>query len=240
MVSSVKAVRYNTNIVTTAVWFGDSWCMGTELEKCMGPDYKSKDQEDYRRENRFSNLVSKHFGWKEVNLAQEGISTEHVTLKIIEYTELQNDLQNQIYFIVWPSFQRYFWINDSNQRQDLRWCSEYKDWYRTVDTGAYQMYCAQRTIWSTCLYLQQHKISYVMVNGQSRVTKIGPFPLQDYYWILEPGKTLGDILDVDLDQGFPAIDQNHRYFWPAENHPNMYGHKKIAKEIINYLSDMRE
>lgn len=234
---NAKVVQYNLDKIDTAIWFGDSWCVGTELEKCMGTDYQSHDQELYRLENRFSYLVSKHFQWKQINLGQEGISPEHIMMKVFEHRESHCDLQNEIYFIFWPSIQRYFWIDEHGDRQDLRWCPENKNWYLTVDNSVYQMYCAQRTMWTCISYLQQHHVPYVMVNIQHRIVKPYFFPLDFSSWLLPPDKHLGDILDFELLEGFPKIDEQHRYFWPAENHPNTYGHKRIAREIINYLRE---
>jgi hypothetical protein len=224
-------------MTTTAVWFGDSWCLGTELEKCIGPDYTSKDQESYRRENRFSRLVSENFGWEEVNLGQEGISPEHVMLKVVEYGELQGDREDQIYFIVWPSFQRYFWIDELGIQHDLRWSTSDKSWYRVVDNYDYQMYCARRTVWATTMYLKSKGLRYFMVNNQYRLEYANDLPLDTSGWMLPPTRRLGDLLDVDLDNGFPDESKRHRYFWPCQSHPNQYGHKHLANEIINYLKE---
>jgi hypothetical protein len=206
----------------------------------MGPDYRSQDQESYRRNNRFSRLVSDHFGWEEVNLGQEGISPEHVMLKVVEYSELQEDFRDRVYFIVWPSFQRYFWINETGDPIDLRWSVNDKSWYRVIDNYDYQMYCAQRTLWSTTMYLNSKGIRYHMVNNQYRVEASSRFPLNSDHWILPPDKRLGDLLEVNLDNGFPEPVQQHKYFWPCQSHPNDYGHKHLASYIIDYIIKTEE
>ena len=221
-------------MITTSIWFGDSWCIGTELEKCL-PNYQAQDQDAYRRQHRFSKLVSDYFGWEEINLGNEGISPEHVALKIVEYSELQTDRRDQIYFIIWPSFQRYFWINEAGEKKDLRWSSSNQNWYRVIDTYEYQMYSAKRTVWSTTMYLRNKGIKFAMVNNQYRLDSPDYFVIDDQDWILPSSTRLGDLLEVNLDLGFPEKSMKHKYFCPCESHPNLYGHKRIANEIINYI-----
>ena len=92
------------------------------------------------------------------------------------------------------------------------------------------MYCAQRTVWSSMMYMKNKGIEFVMVNNQYRLDDSSYFPTEDQRWILPADERLGDLLDVNLDNGFPEESEQHKYFWPCESHPNIHGHKKIANK----------
>jgi hypothetical protein len=211
--------------------FGDSWCWGSELEKSLGTGYEAQDQDSYRERNRFTALVAQHFGWQEKNFGSPGISAEHMVLNIAQY--VQQPIEDELLLIIWPSFTRYFWINEKAEPRDIRISDQWFRWYRDVDNYPYMMYSAQRSIWSVQNLLRSLDRPYIMVNSVSRVTGPWHYDIDTDYWPGGLHSRLSDLLGFDVDQGYP---QEHRYLSPCENHPNVYGHKCIAKEIINYLS----
>jgi hypothetical protein len=220
-----------SDTIQSIACFGDSWCWGSELEKSLGAGYKAMDQDSFRERNRFTALVAQHFGWQEKNFGEPGISAEHLVQRISQY--LKSPCQDELILIVWPSFTRYFWIDEKNHRQDIRISDQWSRWYRDVDNYAYMMYSAQRSIWSLQNLLKVQGQCYIMINSVTRVTAPWHFDIDVDHWPAGVQSRLSDLLGFDVDQGYP---QEHQYLSPCENHPNVYGHKCIAREIINYLS----
>lgn len=221
-----------------AVWFGDSWTVGTELEKSMDTISVGGAQDEFRARNRFSRLVSDSLGWKEINLAQEGISAEHLVLEVDRY--LRSDPEPAgVLFVIWPSFQRYFWVDQQDREIDIRWHSAYHTWYREIDNLEYQMYVAQRSIWSLANLLLCAGRECYMVNTTYRIKGRRRFALPVENWMLPMSRNLGDILEVDLDRGFPGPERKHKFFWPGENHPNQQGHRHIADHIIAFMDQRK-
>lgn len=216
-----------------AIWFGDSWTHGSELEKCIGADYQQHDQDSFRCAHRFSRLVSDSIGLQERNLAQPGISAERLCMSVDQ--QLSTFSCADVVFVVWPSFSRYFWIDHDQTQHDVRISDQWYRWYRDVDTYPYQMYMAQRTVWSLHNLLAAHGVKHYFMNSVYRVTDPNYFDISGEHWINDPSWRVSDLLDFDPDKGYPALDCNHRYLYPCQNHPNLYGHKTIAREIIKFL-----
>lgn len=225
--------------IRSVLWFGGSWLLGTELEKEYGTTQVDPIVRDrFVEDSRFTGLVSRYFGWEEINLAQEGISPERLMLEIIDRVDKlsSEDIENCLLIILWPSFQRYFWIDDTGSMIDVRAVPEYSRWYREVDNYPFQMYTAQRTIWALDCFLRQRRIKYTMMNCEYRVTEPWYLDFPKDNWAIPPEQRISDVLEVDLDHGYPGEKEKHKYFWPCRAHPNIYGHKRIADKIINYLS----
>jgi hypothetical protein len=224
-------------------WFGGSWSLGTELEKASTQGL-AIDQDQFRRENRFSYLVSKYFGCQENNLAEPGISSENITRKLVSYVKNSYiDATQELLIVIWPSPWRYFWIDHKGQEQDLRYNSN-NWWFKQVDTFHFRNYNLQRTIWSLHNFCQANSINYVMINGEAGIEPDqiqAPFDTDEisgYNWLTSGQDDMTKWLDFDLTQGYPSPKEKHRYFWPCESHPNLTGHAKIANEIIKHLEQL--
>lgn len=224
-------------------WFGGSWVLGTELEK-ESIQGLAIDQDQFRKENRFSYLVSKYFQCEENNLAVAGISSENITRKLVSHVKNSCvDTTQELLIVIWPSPLRYFWIDHKGQEQDLRYNSN-DWWFKQVDTIDFRNYSLQRTIWSLHNFCQSHSIKYVMINGEAG---IGPDQIEapfdngeinGYNWLTSSGHDMTEWLYFDLNQGYPSPKEKHKYFWPCESHPNLAGHAKIAREIIKHLEKL--
>lgn len=220
-------------------WFGDSWTYGSEIEKCNGPDWQAHNQDLFREQNRFSTLVSIDMGWESINLAQPGISSERLVLELTKHIdEIKNT--NGIVIIVWPSFSRYFWIDDASTQHDIRISDQWDKWYRDVDNYPYQMYNAQRCTWSAHNLLKSFGIPYYFINSVYRITDPFYFDMSEQRWINSYTWRISDILEFDVDKGYPPASSRHKSLYPCESHPNLYGHKSISREIIKFLQSQEE
>lgn len=225
----------NRRDIKKIAWFGSSWVLGTELEKASELGL-GIDQDLFRQQNRFSYCVSQHFGCYEINLAQECISSENITRKIVDYVNSPEfDKSTQMIFIVWPMIERYFWIDDKNHVHDIRYDNNHW-WYRHVDNYFYRQYCFKRNVWSLQNFFIANSIHYAMINGESKLDQNSikqDFPsLPEANWILPPWERMSDWLNFDLDNGYPLAKEKHEFFWPCENHPNVLGHVELSKQII--------
>lgn len=221
-----------------AIWFGDSWTHGSELEKCIGSDYQRHDQDWFRTSNRFSRLVSDAFGYDEINLAEPGISADRLCMLVDQQLDQISDAD--LVFVVWPSFSRYFWIDQDHNQHDIRISDRWYRWYRDVDTYPYQMYNAQRAVWSLHNLLESRGIQHYFMNSVYKITEPLYFEIGGSHWVHNPQWRLSDLLEFDPDQGYPESKSRHKYLYPCENHPNLYGHKAISLEIIKFLQHLTE
>ncbi len=224
-------------------WFGGSWTQGCELEKTSAQGL-SIDQELFVKVNRFSYLVSKHFGCEDHNLAQQGASSENILRTVVSHANhSMSDPDQELLIIVWPFSRRYFWIDDNGQEKDIRYDSN-DWWFKHVDTFGFRHYTIQKTMWSLHHFCVSRGLNYVMINGEDPVLPEHmqqPFSMQEfdsYNWLISPDHTMTSWLDFDIQNGYPAMKDQHRYFWPCENHPNLVGHAKIAQEIIKRLEQL--
>jgi hypothetical protein len=223
--------------IKTLSWFGSSWVCGTELEKTS--DSLAIDQNTYVIANRFSNLVSQNFNCLENNRSIQGISAENLSRQIVLYVNSKEfDVHTDLLMIIWPSNTKYFWIDDQAQVQDIR-INSHSWWYRNVDNVFFRQYCMQRTIWSLYNFLTLQGVKYFFLNGEESLLSKNIAPefsnllLAD--WLLDSQEHIANWLGVNLDQGYPPLSVKHDFFWPCENHPNLAGHHKIAKEIVKLL-----
>jgi len=223
--------------IKTLSWFGSSWVCGTELEKTSAS--LAIDQDSYIITNRFSHLVSQNFTCLENNRATQGVSAENLSRQIVLYVNSKEfDVHTDLLVIIWPSDTKYFWIDDQAQEQDIR-INTHIWWYKNVDNLFFRQYCRQRTIWSLYNFLTLQNVKYVFLNGEEALLPTAVAPefnnLLLANWLLEPQKHVAKWLNIDLDQGYPPLSDKHNFFWPCENHPNLAGHDKIAKEITQLL-----
>ena len=221
--------------ISRVAWFGDSWTYGSELEKSITGDYTAADQDLYRETNRFSAIVSQAMSWREQNLAVPGISPDRLVAQVADFLASQSDLDQLLIMVVWPSFTRYTWVDDRGLINDVRIADAWNDWYRVVDNYFFQIYAAQRSVWALEHFLGNQKVQFLFTNSVYQLRSPLFFKIDPNHWIKGIDFRISDLLDFNVDKGYPT--NRHRYLWPAENHPNFYGHKCIANHIITFLQE---
>jgi hypothetical protein len=210
----------------TCYWFGGSIVRGAELEKCGIPE-----------QDRFTKLVSRHFGWIEQNHASDAASIGSVTESIAS-TEF---VENSVVFVIVPSHCRYYWINENFKSYNIMpHDKNYQSWYKTVDTFGFRKHTIFQQLLLIKLLLEKKNLEFYFINELDRDFRQHANPIYFdqviNHFLLPANQYLLEELNWDFDQGYPPLALQHLNFWPCENHPNVQGHKKLADKIISLIN----
>lgn len=200
------------------VTFGDSWAYGTELTASQKP---------------FGYWIAESLGYEFENYALEGTSIEHMIIRLQDYIGRNTQPTTAIFFISDPRRSLY-WEHDNPLNEN--WQTYRPAGLARPGHQAYFKYIQSDQ-------LDQHE-SQVFILALQRICE--QYNIKDYYlqgWVeidwhyfgIDKDKiyphTATQILDID----FPNVTES-QYFIPNKHHPNELGHKKIAQELLQWIS----
>lgn len=235
-------------------WFGDSWVAGSELEKLV--DSMSI------KHHTFANLVSKQFGAECKNFGEPGISNDLLSLNFFRVLSEINPQEDTVFFCL-TAQHRVSMLSDNQQpltilpsiNDNHRRINEHphwKEWYRYFDAPENQIFNYERNINLLYHWCKNIGVKFYFVNLFTTVQQTIYDATDQSAWILPKHQSLSEfifpITDVEFgglvledrswltDQQWQTqLEALKKYVYPCYCHPNLEGHNKIARELIQIL-----
>ena len=213
---SCNCKRMQKKLVT----FGDSWPWGAELNATEKP---------------FGFWIAEDLGYEFENCAEEGTSIEHMILQLQKYTAKNKMDTTAIFFITNPirtmHYQGGQWLTYRPTGQKT---AGHEAYYKYVQSDKLDYHRAQVFILALQRICQQNNIKDYYIEGWTNIdwNYTGIDTLKMY------PRTATQILDVDLNPRTSEISkyQQSQYIKPHKYHPNELGHKRIAEELLQWIS----
>lgn len=238
----------------TFYWFGDSWVFGDELELQV--------DQTQQHLHTFAHKVSEHFGAKCVNLSQCGSSVMSLPLQFKNTVKNINPDSDRVFFFLTASH-RTSLFDDQGQIKNIlpmgytikhnihKHCDQ---WYKYFDNSFQRLYNYDSTIsllylWCRSLAIRCYFSNIFTVEKDTLIDCSDEFA-----WLLPKTQCISQwILPVvDPENGSPITDDHpglttqqwqqqqpwiEKYIKPCYAHPNIEGHSRIAKNIIEILEN---
>jgi len=202
------------------------------LRKDFDDSKLGKKVKEYRHENNFSTLISKHFNSECVNLGVSGASNERIIFSTIDYLESNDDIDLVLVNlsgqarITFEYYQRLFDLDLSYDTEhlyhqakvDKKGFKEFIDFHKDYLFGRYVTHTKQENLYRyISLYLKDKKIPHLITQ-----TIPTDFKLSDY---------TTNCIDINFDefnesQGRKRAQGNH---WLSDSH------KEWSKLLINKI-----
>jgi len=235
-------------------WIGGSWPNGCELEYY-------KQTANPQRECAYPTLISNAIGAECINLSEDGSSIDTI---LVKFSNIVNELDETsvVLFELQPIHRVSFFDNDDKLKNILP--SGYKiahnlhnyseKWYKYFDTPKQQLFNHDRNInllhlWCTHLNIKHYFLNTIGSHTESMMD-ITP----DSAWLIPKLNCLAEIIlpvtdkitrevvyndspsltDVEWSIQKPFVE---KYIHPCYVHPNVEGHKKIAKTLSELLKN---
>jgi hypothetical protein len=237
----------------TFYWFGDSWVFGDELELQVADDQ----QEFYT----FASVVSKHFHAECINMSECGSSIASIPLKFKSVVDTINAETDRVFFFLTASHRTSLFDQQGKVKNILpmgyskhNMHENYKQWYKYFDSPLQRLYNYDCVV--NLLYLWCKSVGITCYF--SNIFTVEPDSIVDCTptsaWLLPRDKCIAEwILPVIDANNFSVVADDHpdltsdqwqqqkimvdQYIRPGHVHPNVQGHAKIAKHIIEILQN---
>ena len=201
--------------------FGDSWPVGTELQS---------------HELAFGDLLHERLNTNNFfNCAEQGSTIDSLVIQLHDFMKKKIEDCICVFFITNPARYLYF---ENNKAKILRPTGDKsaltKFYFGEVQSDELDYHKANISILALQRMCQQKGYKDYYMEGWTNMT-------WDYAGIdtnkMYP-KTATHILDVDLNPKTSEIGkyQQSEYIKPNKYHPNELGHKKIAEELLQWIS----
>jgi hypothetical protein len=236
-------------------WFGDSWVAGAELELQIPQDQVAQ--------HVFAKLVSDHYDAECINCGINGTSNDVIPLEFYRILDTV-DASNDIVFFCLTASHRVTFLNEFEQpisvlpsiNDRARRSIEHpywKEWYKYFDNPVQRLYNYERTLNFLYHWCKNLGIKFYFCNIFTSHEKSILDTTTEDVWLLPKKNCLAECILplIDNEIGFIVrddrkgitIEQWHeqktaldQFIFPCFCHPNLEGHKKIAKELIQCLN----
>jgi uncharacterized short protein YbdD (DUF466 family) len=213
------------------VWsFGDSWAYGHGLED---------------HDPRFGDFVAMHQNVKHINKGECGSSLGQVVHEFTtNYDAISKD--DIILFVLPPDIRWYDMLHPGQINSLMNGMPEYDEFLKnkTVYWFTYHHSLFIYTLGKMC---EDKGCKFIMAHnyGRLHIEKQFTSIVKDE-WFLNKSRSLTAILGAkdyenygeDLKDDGPPHLLESKYFIPGDNHPNIRGHKKIGKLIMEKLDEL--
>lgn len=202
------------------VTFGDSWPWGAELNA---------------NEHPFGYWIAEHCGYEFENCAEEGTSIEHMILQLQKYISKNKSNTTALFFITNPirtmHYQGGQWLTYRPTGQKT---PGHEAYYKYVQSDKLDYHRAQIFMLALQRMCQQYNIKDYYLEGWTHID--WSYNGIDTSKIYTQNAT--EILGVDLNPRTSELRkyQDSEYIKPNKYHPNELGHKRIAKEMWQWIS----
>tara|TARA_B100000925_G_scaffold283492_1_gene257445 strand:+ start:272 stop:856 length:585 start_codon:yes stop_codon:yes gene_type:complete len=173
--------------------------------------------------NRYSKLVSDHFGAEEYNIAQRGGSDKRMMRNLLE-----TDLEQYDYVIVQLTCKNRteFWGEGKWKQLNIYKWGEKEKWMRQLNDN-------EKFFWlNYWKYVYSDKLGNI---NQLTYYHAMKNVLKDKKHLIIGISGWGQDIQAPVDINFNHID----YQTARGGHPNKEGHERIAEEIIKYIENQK-
>jgi len=207
------------------VTFGDSWPCGSEL---LSPNKDS-----------FPVLIADILGIKSINLSVAGTSIDQALHRLLNLSlDNQLDWRHTLVLFCLTGISRSMHI-DNFQTKEIHPhvnTPAAVAYYKYIHSKELDQFNYIRNVLSAQQYCGLKESQILFVNNWDKMPEHGAIDRKLFY-----NKTLTEILNIEqrLDDDGVNFENlsKHEYVTPNQCHPNVYGHRKIAEELSNWIKE---
>lgn len=203
---------------------GDSWTFGGELDQ-LNPELY-----DYRREHRFSHVVSQKLNKTYYNVSRGGVSNDWIVQHTVDWFQRGNSCDIAVIQFTVNSRISFFNKNSYHSRQAFE-IKENIPEYLTNDFNVHQKY--KKNLFFLDLYLKSKNVKPIYLTIQKRQKFDEPVFWELYCKSIKV-QNLVDIMELDRKNNF-IKPQTHIDRSLNGSHPSVKGHIEIANYIISKI-----
>lgn len=231
-------------MVKRIVFFGDSWCYGSDLvdpvllaeieQDGMSVEdaeyrYFHKNK-DYREYNRFSEIIGRELDCEVINLSEPGNSLIGMKVNFISWVKETKDFDNTVCIFALTETSRYSFYDN----EEHKW--HHSSWIQANNSHKYlnqwQLYLTK----SHCRQLEEHILSDFLITTE------GVCQQHNMHYVYAPVFELSkhpEEINFTLKQYMEIEERNGHDVWAWGEHPNELGHKFIAKHLISFMKERK-
>ena len=208
---------------------GDSWTYGGELDQ-LNPELY-----EYRRENRFSNIVSKKLNKTHYTIARGGVGNDWIVQHTVDWIEKGNSCDIAVIQFTANSRISFFYKKEYYSTQLIEIEKEIPE-ILTDDYNAYQNY--KKNLFFIDLYLKSKNIKpiYLTIQERQKFNRSKHKFWESYCKDIRV-QNLCHIMDFDKKNNYikPQLSINKTL---NGGHPSVKGHIEIADYLINTIKSL--
>ena len=203
---------------------GDSWTFGGELDQ-LNPELY-----DYRREHRFSHVVSQKLNKTYYNISLGGVSNDWIVQHTVDWFQRGNSCDVAVIQFTLNSRISYFYQNIYHTKQ-LFQIEKFLPKFLTNDFNAHQSY--RKNLFFLDVYLKSINVKPIYLTIQEK-QKFDRNVFWERYCKDIRVQNLFEILDFDKKNNY-IKPQTHIHWSLTGSHPSVCGHKIIADYLMENI-----
>lgn len=226
-------------MVKKLVFFGDSWCYGSELldpaliekgyDRSLTETRMWRENTPYREKYRFSDIVASTLDLECENYSEPGNSLIGMRANLIDWVTTETDFSDTVCIFANTHYNRYSFYDNAF----AQW--RHSPWLDDAENFNQHYVWKPHLVFSACRELNEYTLLDFTITSKSICNARG---MEAYYAPVFQPVDDPNCTPFTLKQWVEIEERNGHDVWQGD-HPNELGHKLIAKHLIKFLKERK-